>query len=207
MASRLSRPELYDATCRELLHVRQRGRRPNGDQARHRSTPSVPDRDRPPGRRSAWRDRPVPREPARGAAIGCRDLLSPTAMSQLALLRRRGFAGLFWTQFLGAFNDNLFKNALVILVVYQTAGAVGARRRSAGAAERRASSSCRSFCSPRRRAQLADRFRKSSLVRWVKLGEIAHHGDRGRRLSRPAARSAVRRAVPAWAATRACSAR
>jgi len=38
-------------------------------------------------------------------------------MSQLTLLRRRGFGAFFWTQFLGAFNDNLFKNALVILIV------------------------------------------------------------------------------------------
>ena len=37
-------------------------------------------------------------------------------MSQLHLLGERRFWPLFWTQFLGAFNDNLFKNALVILV-------------------------------------------------------------------------------------------
>ena len=35
-----------------------------------------------------------------------------------ALLRGR-FAGLFWTQFLGALNDNFFKNALVILTLYR----------------------------------------------------------------------------------------
>ena len=40
-------------------------------------------------------------------------------MSQLELFRRRGFSALFWTQFLGAFNDNLFKNALVILIAYK----------------------------------------------------------------------------------------
>ena len=37
-------------------------------------------------------------------------------LSQLHLLGERRFWPLFWTQFLGAFNDNLFKNALVILV-------------------------------------------------------------------------------------------
>ena len=40
-------------------------------------------------------------------------------MSHSALLRTRRFAPFFLTQFLGAFNDNLFKNALVILVAYR----------------------------------------------------------------------------------------
>jgi hypothetical protein len=30
------------------------------------------------------------------------------------------FRGMFWSQFLGALNDNLFKNALVILVLYRS---------------------------------------------------------------------------------------
>lgn len=42
-------------------------------------------------------------------------------MSQLALLRSRRFAPFFWTQFLGALNDNLFKNALVILLAFGAA--------------------------------------------------------------------------------------
>lgn len=37
------------------------------------------------------------------------------------LLRTRRFLPLFVTQFLGAFNDNLFKNALVMLIAYQSA--------------------------------------------------------------------------------------
>ncbi|WP_028996292.1 MFS transporter [Azohydromonas australica] len=39
--------------------------------------------------------------------------------SQFALLRQRRFAPFFWTQFLGALNDNLFKFALTVLVTYQ----------------------------------------------------------------------------------------
>jgi MFS family permease len=35
------------------------------------------------------------------------------------LMRKRRFVPLFATQFLGAFNDNLFKNAVVLFVVYQ----------------------------------------------------------------------------------------
>ena len=39
--------------------------------------------------------------------------------SSLYLLARRRFLPLFATQMLGAFNDNLFKNAMVLFVVYQ----------------------------------------------------------------------------------------
>jgi 1-acyl-sn-glycerol-3-phosphate acyltransferase len=40
---------------------------------------------------------------------------------QFGLLKQRRFAPLFVTQFLGAFNDNLFKNALVVLLTYHAA--------------------------------------------------------------------------------------
>ena len=43
----------------------------------------------------------------------------PTAGGQFALLRQRRFAPFFWTQFLGAANDNLFKFAFTVLVTYQ----------------------------------------------------------------------------------------
>ena len=38
--------------------------------------------------------------------------------SQFALLRQRRFAPFFWTQFLGAFNDNVFKTALLAIITY-----------------------------------------------------------------------------------------
>ena len=41
--------------------------------------------------------------------------------SQFGLLRERRFAPFFGVQFLGALNDNVFKQALVILLAYQTA--------------------------------------------------------------------------------------
>src|SRR3990167_6003193 len=41
--------------------------------------------------------------------------------SQLSLLKTRRFLPLFITQFLGAFNDNLFKNALLFLIIYKLA--------------------------------------------------------------------------------------
>ena len=45
------------------------------------------------------------------------DATSPP--DQFALLRQRRFAPFFWTQFLGAGNDNLFKFALTVMVTYQ----------------------------------------------------------------------------------------
>ena len=42
-------------------------------------------------------------------------------MSQFRLLREQRFRPFFLTQFLGAFNDNLFKNALVVLLTFQAA--------------------------------------------------------------------------------------
>jgi 1-acyl-sn-glycerol-3-phosphate acyltransferase len=44
---------------------------------------------------------------------------TPDHPNQFALLRQRRFAPFFWTQFLGAANDNLFKFAFTVLVTYQ----------------------------------------------------------------------------------------
>lgn len=43
----------------------------------------------------------------------------PSQPNQFALLRQRRFAPFFWTQFLGAGNDNLFKFAFTVMVTYQ----------------------------------------------------------------------------------------
>ncbi|MCV6636453.1 MAG: MFS transporter [Thiotrichaceae bacterium] len=40
-------------------------------------------------------------------------------MNQFTLLKSQRFFPLFLTQFLGAFNDNIYKNALVILIIFQ----------------------------------------------------------------------------------------
>ncbi|OEY66081.1 MFS transporter [Marinobacter sp. X15-166B] len=45
--------------------------------------------------------------------------------SQLRLLQQRRFMPFFLTQFSGAFNDNLFKNALLLLVTYTAGGLLG----------------------------------------------------------------------------------
>lgn len=43
----------------------------------------------------------------------------PGHPNQFALLSQRRFAPFFWTQFLGAANDNLFKFAFTVMVTYQ----------------------------------------------------------------------------------------
>jgi 1-acyl-sn-glycerol-3-phosphate acyltransferase len=42
----------------------------------------------------------------------------PTHRSQFSLLTERRFGPFFWTQFLGAFNDNVFKTALLVVLTY-----------------------------------------------------------------------------------------
>ena len=42
-----------------------------------------------------------------------------SAQNQFRLLGQRRFAPFFVTQFLGALNDNIFRNGLVILVTFQ----------------------------------------------------------------------------------------
>ncbi|MFS2018907.1 MFS transporter [Massilia sp. CT11-108] len=42
----------------------------------------------------------------------------PNHTSQFSLLTQRRFGPFFWTQFLGAFNDNLFKTALLVVLTY-----------------------------------------------------------------------------------------
>ena len=92
-------------------------------------------------------------------------------MSQLHLLGERRFWPLFWTHFLGAFNDNLFKNALVILVAYRSMSLLGAGSQSIVVA-------CAGiFIAPffffsATAGQLADHFPKWRLIRWVKVWEI-----------------------------------
>jgi len=92
-------------------------------------------------------------------------------MSQLKLLGERRFWPLFWTQFLGAFNDNLFKNALVILVAYRSMSLMGISSQEIVVA-------CAGifilpfFLFSATAGQLADRFAKWRLIRLVKLWEI-----------------------------------
>lgn len=96
-------------------------------------------------------------------------------MSQLNLLKDRRFLPLFLTQFLGAFNDNLFKNALVILIAYR-AMRVGGLGPDALVALCAGVFILPFFLFSATAGQIADRLSKSQLMRWVKGFEIVIMG-------------------------------
>lgn len=91
--------------------------------------------------------------------------------TQFHLFGTRRFLPLFWTQFCGALNDNLFKNALVMLVLYRIAERAGMNETvlvtvAAGL-----------FILPfflfsALAGQLADKIERSALIRRIKLAEI-----------------------------------
>lgn len=91
---------------------------------------------------------------------------------QFRLLRERRFLPLFATQFLGAFNDNVLKNAMVILIAFQ-----GARLTAAD--PKLMVNACAGifilpfFLFSASAGQIADKFDKARLIRLVKLVEIA----------------------------------
>ncbi len=91
--------------------------------------------------------------------------------SGLALVASPRFRGLFWTQFLGAFNDNLFKNALTLLVVYRgvQVGAFSPVQVTLLAA---GLFILPFFLFSAMAGQLADRCEKSRLIRWIKRAEV-----------------------------------
>ncbi|MGE4560255.1 MAG: MFS transporter [Desulfobulbus sp.] len=95
--------------------------------------------------------------------------------SQFDLLTTRRFLPFFITQFLGAFNDNLFKNALIVLLTYQAASwttlKIGLLANLAAGI----------FILPfflfsATAGQLADKYDKAVLARLVKLLEMAIMG-------------------------------
>jgi 1-acyl-sn-glycerol-3-phosphate acyltransferase len=92
-------------------------------------------------------------------------------MSQFALLGKRRFAPFFWTQALGAFNDSAFRNAMVMLAAFQM-----------GLPERQVSLYTNLapalfilpyFLFSATAGQLAEKFEKTRIIRYVKLFEIA----------------------------------
>ncbi|MDQ3035060.1 MAG: MFS transporter [Myxococcota bacterium] len=92
-------------------------------------------------------------------------------MSQGRLLGERRFAPFFWTQFLGAFNDNVFKNALVLMFALSAPTDV-----SLGRDELVNLASglliLPFFLFSATAGQLAEKMEKSRLVRWTKVMEI-----------------------------------
>jgi 1-acyl-sn-glycerol-3-phosphate acyltransferase len=95
--------------------------------------------------------------------------------SQFGLMRERRFLPFFLTQFCGAFNDNLFKNALVVLMTFQAA------RYTTLAPGVLVNLAAGIFILPfflfsATAGQLADKFEKSQLMRAIKLLEIGVMG-------------------------------
>ena len=92
-------------------------------------------------------------------------------MNFSSLMTSKFFAPLFWTQFLGAFNDNVYKNALILLITFKAATYTSI------SADILIPLSGGIFILPfflfsALAGQLADKFEKSKLIRYVKLAEI-----------------------------------
>ena len=91
--------------------------------------------------------------------------------NQFSLLRERRFLPFFCTQFLGAFNDNVYKNALIIMLAFHAA-----------ALTTMSSGTLVNLCAglfilpfflfSATAGQLADKYDKSRIIRYVKLLEI-----------------------------------
>ncbi|MEO8965419.1 MAG: acyl-[ACP]--phospholipid O-acyltransferase [Gammaproteobacteria bacterium] len=93
------------------------------------------------------------------------------AMNQFNLLKTKRFLPLFLTQFLGAFNDNVYKNALFILIAYSLSTSVQVNSAFL------ITMASGIFVLPyllfsATAGQLADRFEKASLIRYTKIAEI-----------------------------------
>ncbi|MBD3611980.1 MAG: MFS transporter [Hydrogenovibrio crunogenus] len=90
-------------------------------------------------------------------------------MKASAFFSKRFFP-LFWVQFLGAFNDNLFKNALVMLITFRLADTA----EEAGLLITLAAGLfiLPFFLFSAFAGQLADKYEKTTLIRKIKLSEI-----------------------------------
>lgn len=92
-------------------------------------------------------------------------------MKDTALMASRRFAPLFWTQFLGAFNDNLFKNALVMLITFKSM-TISDLPLSQMVAICSGLFILPFFLFSAMAGQLADKFSKSALIPWIKAAEV-----------------------------------
>lgn len=95
--------------------------------------------------------------------------------SQFALLKSRRFLPFFLTQFFGALNDNLFKNALLVILV--SAGVASSGDAAGGQTNMLVNMAAGLFILPfflfsALAGQLADKYEKSTIIRRIKLVEI-----------------------------------
>ena len=96
-------------------------------------------------------------------------------MSQLHLLTTKRFLPMFLTQFLGAFNDNLFKNALVIMVAFKASAVLGLPA-SQAVVLAGGVFILPFFLFSATSGQIADKYEKSKLIRLTKVVEIVVMG-------------------------------
>lgn len=104
-------------------------------------------------------------------AARLQDIAYVSASSQFTLLTQRRFAPFFATQFLGAFNDNVFRNGLVILLTF-TGTRIAGMDVSQLAFVAGALFILPFFLFSATAGQLADKYEKSRLFRAIKLMEI-----------------------------------
>ncbi len=96
---------------------------------------------------------------------------APQTAIHRQLIRSRLFGPFFLSQFLGAFNDNLFKNTLILIFVFQAAS------QAAGQIDQLTNLAAGLFILPyllfsALAGQLADRFEKSRLISLLKAFEL-----------------------------------
>ncbi|PPD56181.1 MAG: MFS transporter, partial [Methylotenera sp.] len=91
--------------------------------------------------------------------------------SQFQLLKEQRFRPFFFTQFLGAFNDNVFKTALITLVAFHAASLTTIDS-STLATLLPGLFILPFFLFSATAGQIADKFEKSRIIRFVKLFEI-----------------------------------
>lgn len=91
--------------------------------------------------------------------------------SQFDLFKRRRFTPMFFTQFLGAFNDNFFKQALLLVLTYSAASKMGT---SISLLNNLAAMLfiLPYFLFSAVAGQLADKYEKSRLTQYIKILEI-----------------------------------
>ncbi|WP_201594978.1 MFS transporter [Psychrobacter vallis] len=91
--------------------------------------------------------------------------------NQFQLFKRRRFSAMFFTQFLGAFNDNIFKQALILVLTYTAASQLGMEVSILN------NLAAMLFILPyflfsALAGQIADKFEKSKLTQFIKILEL-----------------------------------
>ncbi|MGP9556859.1 MFS transporter [Psychrobacter sp. AOP7-A1-24] len=91
--------------------------------------------------------------------------------NQFQLFKRRRFSAMFFTQFLGAFNDNVFKQALILMLTYTAASKLGVEVSILN------NLAAMLFILPyflfsALAGQIADKYEKSKLTQFIKLLEL-----------------------------------